>query len=159
VVDRNNRNECPDFALRPWFVALSGGALIRKTSMRHLTRPLAATVLTAAWLLSVPLANAQVHAPSPAPSQQTESIPDAKLDAAAAALEQVARIKENYQGQLEAASPSDKPRIAAQAKDALEGAVTGQGLSVDEYDSILTVAQNNADVRDKILQRVRPPAK
>jgi hypothetical protein len=127
--------------------------------MRHLTRSLAATVLTTTWLLSTPSVNAQVQSPPPAPSQQVESIPDAKLDAAAAALEQVARVKESYQEQLEAASPSDKPRIAAQAKDALEGAVTGQGLSVDEYDSILTVAQNDPDVREKILQRVRPPAK
>jgi hypothetical protein len=115
--------------------------------------------LTTTWLLSIPSVNAQVQSPPPAPSQQVESIPDAKLDAAAAALEQVARVKESYQEQLEAASPSDKPRIAAQAKDALEGAVTGQGLSVDEYDSILTVAQNDPDVREKILQRVRPPAK
>ena len=127
--------------------------------MRNLTRLLTATVLAAAWLLSVPPANAQVQSPPPAPSQQAESIPDAKLDATAAAMEQVAKVKEDYQEQLQQASPSDKPRIAAQAKDALEGAVTGQGLSVDEYDSILTVAQNNADVRNKILQRVRPQDK
>lgn len=125
--------------------------------MRLLTRSLTATVF--ACLLSVPSVNVQAQSPSPAPSQQGQSIPDEKLDKAAAALEQVSSVKENYQGRLEAASPSDKPRIAAEASNALEGAVTGQGLSVDEYNSILTVAQNNPDVRDKILQRVRPPAK
>jgi predicted ATPase with chaperone activity len=137
--------------------------------MRPLTRPLAATVLTATCLLSVPAANAQTQSPqaqspqaqspSPGASEQAQNIPDEKLNAAAAAMEQVSSVKENYQGRMEAAAPSDRPRIAAEAKNALEGAVTGQGLSVDEYNSILTVAQNNPDVREKILQRVRPPAK
>ena len=31
-----------------------------------------------------------------------------------------------------------------------------QGLSVEEYDSILEVAQNDPDVREKIRQRIRP---
>jgi hypothetical protein len=47
-----------------------------------------------AWLLSAPLANAQTQSPSPGPSEQTpKNIPDQKLDAAAAALEQVASVK------------------------------------------------------------------
>jgi len=33
-----------------------------------------------------------------------------------------------------------------------------QGLSVEEYDSILEVAQNDPDVREKIRQRIRPSA-
>lgn len=37
-------------------------------------------------------------------------------------------------------------------------AVTDQGLSVEEYTSILVVAQNDAEVREKILQRIRPSA-
>jgi len=31
-----------------------------------------------------------------------------------------------------------------------------QGLSVEEYESILEVAQNDPDVREKIRQRIRP---
>jgi hypothetical protein len=127
--------------------------------MRPLTQSLAATTLIAAWLLSVPSANAQAQSPPPAAAEQAQTIPEQKLDATAAALEQVASVKENYQGRMEAASPSDRPRIAEEAKNALEGAVTGQGLSVEEYNSILTVAQNNSDVRDKILQRLRPASK
>jgi hypothetical protein len=33
-------------------------------------------------------------------------------------------------------------------------AVTDRGLSVDEYNSILEVAENDSDVRQKLLQRV-----
>ena len=43
--------------------------------------PLAATVLTVAWLFSVPVANAQAQSPSPSPSEQTpKDIPDQKLE-------------------------------------------------------------------------------
>jgi hypothetical protein len=45
--------------------------------------PLAAVVLTAAWLLSVPAANTQAQSPLQVPSDQTPNISDQKLDAAA----------------------------------------------------------------------------
>jgi Domain of unknown function (DUF4168) len=118
-------------------------------------RPLAAAVLTGVWLAPVPAANAQAQLP-PASSDQTPNISDQKLDAAAAALKQVASIKENYQQRIETAAPSDKDRIATEANNALVTAVTDHGLSVEEYNAILVVAQNDPGVREKILQRIRP---
>ena len=49
---------------------------------------------------------------------------------------------------------SDKKRIAAEAFSAFQKAVTDQGLSLDEYISILEVAQNDPEVGDKIRQRL-----
>jgi hypothetical protein len=98
--------------------------------MRSFMLPLAATVLTVAWLFSVPTANAQTQSLSPGPSERTpKSIPDQKLDAAAAALEQVASLKEDYQRRIKAADPSDRDRIAEEAHSALVKAVTDRGLS------------------------------
>jgi hypothetical protein len=37
--------------------------------------------------------------------------------------------------------------------------VTEQGLSVEEYASILDLAQDDAEIRDKLLQRIRPSDK
>jgi hypothetical protein len=55
------------------------------------------------------MANAQTQSPSPSPSEQTsKTIPDQKLDAAAAALEQVASVKEDYQQRIKEADPSDR---------------------------------------------------
>jgi Domain of unknown function (DUF4168) len=128
-----------------------------RQTMRPLTLPLAATILTVAWLFSVPIANAQTQSPSP--SEQTpKNIPDQKLDAAAAALEPVASVKEDYQRRIKAADPSDRNRLAEEAHNALVKAVTDRGLSVEEYTSILQVAENDPDVREKILQRMHPPA-
>ena len=126
--------------------------------MRILMRPAAAALLIAAGLLSVPSANAQVQSPSPGLSDQSPNIPDQKLDAAAAAIQRVASLKRDYLQQLEAAPPDDQPRIAREAGNALEKAVTDQGLSVEEYTTILEVAQTNPQVRQKIIERIQVPA-
>jgi hypothetical protein len=127
--------------------------------MPLLMPPLAATVVTVAWLFTVPVANTQTRSPSPGSSEQTpKNIPDQKLDAAAAALEQVASVKEDYQRRIKAADPSDRDRIAEEAHNALVKAVTDRGLSVEEYSSILQLAENDPGVREKIIQRIHPPA-
>jgi Domain of unknown function (DUF4168) len=101
---------------------------------------------------------AQVQSPSPGLSEQPPNISDQKLDAAAAAIERVASLKQDYQQRIAAAAPADKERILNEAVNALAKAVTDQGLSLEEYDSILEVAQNDPDVREKIRQRIRPSA-
>ena len=127
-----------------------------RVSMQHFAR----AVLTASWLLFVPGANAQNQSASPKAQNQSASpnIPDQKLDAAAAALDRVTSIKQNYQQKMATAAPSDKDRIAGDANNAMKKAVTDQGLSVDEYTSILRVAQNDPGVREKLLQRLPSPA-
>ena len=121
-----------------------------------LARNLGAVVLAAAWLLSVSQgtfsqANAQAQSPPPGPSDRTTAIPDQKL---AAVLERIASLKKDYEEQMVAAPASDKKRIAAEAFSAFQKAVTDQGLSVNEYISILEVAQNDPEVGDKIRQRL-----
>jgi len=125
----------------------------------QLFTPLAAALLMATWHVGVPAANAQAEAPQPSVSEPKSDITDQKLDAMAAALEQVITVKESYQQQIAAAPAADKERIAAEAKNALVKAVTDQGLTVEEYSSILVVAQNDPQVREKIVQRLRPAAK
>lgn len=129
--------------------------------MRLLTLSFAAAVLIVAWLFSVSTADAQTQSPSPGLSEQsqTQDIPDQKLNAAAAALERVASLTQHYQKQIAAAPSSDQERIAEEAKNALVKAVTDQGLSIAEYASILKTAQNDPEVRGKILQRIQPSAK
>jgi len=132
--------------------------------MRLFLRPLplsfATTLLTLAWLSCVHLANAQTPSQSPGRSEQTaKSISDQKLDATAAALQQVASLKEDYQRRIKAADPAEKDRLAEEGHNALVKAVTDKGLSVEEYTSILEVAENDPAVREKILQRLHPHTK
>ena len=139
----------------------------RKTAKTRLFRPFAAMALTAGALLLVPAAEAQMNPPQSRPqaqSPQTQSpqtpslsapISDEKLSAAAAAIGQVATIQQSYESRIAAAPPSDKQRLTKEGNDALEKAVTDQGLSVDEYNSIIRTAQNDPTVREKLTQRIR----
>jgi hypothetical protein len=95
---------------------------------------------------------------SPGLSEQPLNILDQKLDAAAAAIERVASLKQDYQQRIAVAAPADKERILNEAVNALAKAVTDHGLSVEEYVSFLVAAQNDRDVRKKIRQRIRPSA-
>jgi predicted ATPase with chaperone activity len=136
----------------------------RKTARTRPLRPFAAVALTAGALLLVPAAEAQMNPPQARPqaqSPQTQSpqtpsasISDEKLNAAAAAIGQVATIRQGYESKIAAATPSDKQRLAKEGNDALEKAVTDQGLSVDEYNSIIRTAQNDPTVREKLTQRI-----
>ena len=138
----------------------------RKTARTRLLRPFAAVALTAGALLLVPAAEAQMNPPQARPQAQSPQTPslqtpspstpisDEKLNAAAAAIGQVATIRQSYEGKIAAAAPSDKQRLSKEQNDALEKAVTDQGLSVDEYNSIIRTAQNDPTVRQKLTQRI-----
>jgi hypothetical protein len=128
--------------------------------MRLFKRSLAAAIVTAGCYLSIPAVNVQAQAPSPGPSTSAPDLSDQKLGAAAAALEHLVRLREDYGQRIaQADAPAEKERILAEANNALTNAVTEQGLSVEEYASILDVARNDPEVRGKILQRIRPSDK
>ena len=125
--------------------------------MRTSMRLIGAALLATAWHLSiVPGVRAQAPVPGAGTSEPSPNISEQKLDAAAAALERVTNVHQDYKQRLTEAAPSDRKRIADEGIDAIEKAITDQGLSVEEYSSIIRVAQNDPDIRGKLLQRVRP---
>ena len=134
-------------------------------SMRVLTLSLATVALVLAGHFLVAPAGAQAPSSSPpqappsSPPSPSANVSDQKLDATAAAMQRVVSLKADYQQRYNTAPEADRDGIAAEAGDALKKAVTDQGLSVEEYSSILTVAQNDPDVREKILQRLRSKEK
>ena len=126
--------------------------------MRSMTYIFAAALLAAVGQFSA--ASAQTpQAQSPAQTNSAASIPDQKLDAAAAAMQRVENLARDYLQLLEDAPPDDQPRIANEADNALEKAVTDQGLSVEEYTTIVEMAQNDPQVRQRIIERMQAPAK
>ena len=99
-------------------------------------------------------------APSGAPSIQApnttdSNVPDAKLDAVAAAVKTVFSVNNDYEQRIAGAPEEEKRRLITEGTQAVSKAVTDNGLSVAEYTAILEVAHNNPAVRDKILQRLK----
>ena len=125
-----------------------------------LSKHVLAVALAVATLgLSASAAGAQNAPPPPAAPAQpgpAANIPEQKLDAAAAALQQVTTVRDNYEQRIAQAVPADKEKIAAEANNALVKAATDQGISVEEFNSIVVIAQNDPNVRRKILRRIQP---
>jgi hypothetical protein len=98
----------------------------------------------------------QQRSPPPSGDQSNQNISEDKLNAAAAALAAVSRVHQDYQKRIAAAaSPDDKKRIVEEANKALEKAITDKGLSIDEYNAIVDVAQNDPEFKAKLIQRAR----
>ena len=113
------------------------------------------------WLVAV-LCSLPILAHSPAHAQNQPdgaNISDQKLDATAAAMARVSNLQKVYQQKLQSAAPQDQDRVIEEADNALEKAVTEQGLSIDEYTAILETAQNDPSVRERLVERMRAPAK
>ena len=124
------------------------------------TTALRAMALTVAGLVVLPMANAVGQTPSappsaPGPSTAPENIPDKKLDAAAAAVKGVSAVKDTFDQRLAKAPAGEKERLTGEAEHAMTKAVTDQGLSVEEYVTIMKVAQNDPIVRDKLIKRLK----
>jgi hypothetical protein len=116
--------------------------------------------LTAAGLLLMPAANAQDKSPAPSPTAPGKTtapatIPDKKLDQAAAAVKRVSTLRDSFEQKLAQAPEDQKKKVVDEADDAMAKAVTEQGLSIEEYTTIMQVAQNDPVVRNKILQRLK----
>ena len=117
----------------------------------------AMTLVAASLLLTVP-AFAQGQSSSPPAKTETNSpanIPDRKLDAVAAAAKRVVAVSDDYEQKLAKAPATEKDQVTDEANKAITKAVTDQGLSVEEYVSIMKVAQNDPAVRDKLVQRLK----
>jgi hypothetical protein len=137
----------------------------------RLLQPLAAAALTVSGLIMTPAANAQMTTPQARPEQQSPQAQapsgavavayrsDEKLNAAAAAIGRVTSIRQSYEPKIAAAPPADKQRVTEEANDAMKKAVTDQGLTVDEYNSIIRTAQNDPSVRQKLSQRIPPSSR
>ena len=131
----------------------------------RLSQPLAAAILSVGCLLLSPVTHAQnqpLNQPQARPQGQSQgqspspTISDQKLDAAAAAIGQLTIIRQSYEQKIAEAPPSDKQHITDEATNAMKKAVTDQGLSVDEYNTIVQTAQNDPTFRQKLVQRIRP---
>jgi hypothetical protein len=127
----------------------------------------------AIWFIAsfplVPLASAQNQSPPPSSSPSTTTpgtppgstvkpsdVTDKKLDATAAAVKKVSAVSDSYKKKL-AATPdnAEKEKLLDQADREVTKAVTDQGLSVEEYLGIMKVAENDAGVRNKLIDRLK----
>jgi|HubBroStandDraft_1064217.scaffolds.fasta_scaffold10395_3 hypothetical protein len=122
---------------------------------------IAAALLCTSWAISAHPAAAQQQPSTqqepPATLSPAPNISGQQLDKAAAAIKNLEGLRSAYTQKLEGAKPEEQDKIASEASAAMKKAVTDQGLSVDEYNSIVRLAQNDPSVRAQIEQRLGLP--
>ncbi len=87
--------------------------------------------------------------PSAAPS--AAAIPDATIGKAGAALHDIAQMQNKYQGMIDTAPPAQKRTLSAQANAEAVQAIQSHGLSVQEYTTVLRTAQNDPQLKQRLL--------
>ena len=129
-----------------------------------LTRASTAVAVLAAFMLAAP-AGAQQQQPQQAPEQQGMQTPqgtpssadfsEAQLDAFAAAAEDISRLQQEYDVKLQAAASSEEAEdLRTEATDAIMDALEEQGITPDEYNSIVAAAQADPTLYAAIIERM-----
>jgi hypothetical protein len=103
-------------------------------------------VTTAGLVLAPVLAMAQAPA---------AMIPDQTIGKAGAALHDVAKLQQKYQGQMDSASPEQKKGLSEQANAEAVQAIESHGISVQEYSTVVRTAQNNPQVKQRLLDAAK----
>jgi len=68
----------------------------------------------------------------------------------------VAQIQQDFVMQAEAETADDAREVlASQAREAAERAIGEQGISVDDYNAVLTAAETDQDLEQRLLDAAR----
>jgi uncharacterized protein DUF4168 len=112
---------------------------------------LMASLLTAA---SLPAAAQQAPAAPrpPAASSQQGQMSDAMVTKVGTALRHVAMIRQQYSQRAQAtSSPQQQQALSDQAKNEMVKAIGDQGLSVQQYQQAIQMAQNDDTLKRRLL--------
>jgi len=80
------------------------------------------------------------------------AIPDATVAKAGAALRDVMKVQEAYQGRIESAPSVDQKKgLATQANAEALQAINSKGLSVEDYTKVIRMARTDPQLKQKLL--------
>jgi hypothetical protein len=120
-------------------------------------------ILAGALLAAAAIFPAAAQSPSPGGNQPSAGVdqpsgstsaaplPDETVAKAGAALKQVVAIQNVYGPKLQAAgTPDERARVGTEEMDAAKKAVSEQGLSVDEYNNVMRMAQADPALGERL---------
>jgi hypothetical protein len=97
------------------------------------------------------LAASDTPPPPSGAAVQGVPVPDATINKAGAALRDVADLQEKYQPKMDSASPKEKEGLSARANAEAVQAIQSHGLSIQEYSSVVRMAQTNPQLKERLL--------
>ena len=118
------------------------------------------TAIGAAWAPVTPAQSttpsAPQTAPQPAPQAAPSSYSDAELKTFAVAALEVLRINDLYLPKLKmATTPEEQQQVEKTATDEMVKAVEKEGLSVDKYKEIMSQAEANPQIAERVMKHMK----
>jgi Domain of unknown function (DUF4168) len=101
--------------------------------------------------LAAPNQSTQNQVPAQAPAQSSASIPDGTISKAGAALNDMVKLQEKYQGKMETAPADQKQGLNEQANAEAVQTIQSHGLSVQEYSNVVRTARTDPQVKQRLL--------
>jgi len=125
-------------------------------------KALGAAVLAAALgLVAAPL-GAQQASPGTTPMAEPGTnaaagaqVPEATVQRTGAAIRDLSGIQARYTQRMQNAQPAEHQSIAEEAAGAAEAALAARGLTVEEYNSVIRLAQADQSLRERLISAAR----
>jgi hypothetical protein len=114
--------------------------------------------LAAAWASAAAAQTTAPGTPRPAPQAQqpAPNYSEDELKTFAVAALEVLRINDLYLPKLKmAATPEEQQQVEKTATDEMVKAVQKQGLTVDKYKEIMTHAEANPEIADRVMKHMK----
>jgi hypothetical protein len=114
-------------------------------------RAFAAAALAAALGLgATPLGAQQATPGSPA-----ASVSEVTVQRTGAAIRDISGIQARYTQRMQAAQPAERAAIEQEANGAAEAALSSRGLTIEEYDTVIRLAQADEGLRERLVSAAR----
>jgi hypothetical protein len=89
-------------------------------------------------------------------TQPADHLSDELVNRVAAAAGKVAQIQHDFTMQADAVSaPETRNALATQARMEAEQAIDDEGISVEDYNSVLIAAENDEELERRLVEAVR----
>lgn len=125
-----------------------------------LRNALGAAAFAAALGMAAAPIGAQQVAPGAGPGAEQGAnagaqVPEATIQRTGAALRDLSGIQARFSQRMQNAQPAERAAIAEEASGAAEAALAAQGLTMDEYNSVIRLAQADQGLRERLISAAR----
>lgn len=120
----------------------------------------AAALVAASGFAAAPL-GAQQASPGTAPAAEqgaattAAQVPEATVQRTGAAIRDLSGIQARFTQRMQGAQPAEHQAIAEEAQGAAEAALAARGLSLDEYNNVIRLAQADQSLRERLISAAR----
>lgn len=125
-------------------------------------KAIGAAALMAALVLGTTPLGAQQAAPanSAAPARGSDgataaNVPDATVQRTGAAIRDISGIQARYNQRMQGAQPAEHAAIEREANGAAETALSSRGLTIEEYNNVIRLAQADQGLRERLITAAR----